>query len=204
MAKLLPLLSHLAPPMSCARLRLDRFSPFHARAEEYGFRRMRPAHAYFYVFPLGRREMSRLAYFFDFDYDDARTPEEYLAPVQRAVQAWWEARMGAGEPPRLDAERDGERLVVTDTRPVALAERHELDGVRASVYELCDVAKTPEALLRLPALAGREPEVRAALESLVAARLMTADGGRHLSLAVFRNRSAPRRARQALEATAAA
>ena len=204
MAKLLPLLSHLAPPMSCARLRLDRFSPFHARAEEYGFRRMRPAHAYFYVFPLGRREMSRLAYFFDFDYDDARTPEEYLAPVQRAVQAWWEARMGDGEPPRLDAERDGERIVVTDTRPVAVAERHELDGVRASVYELCDVAKTPEALLRLPALAGREREVRGALESLVAARLMTVDGGRHLSLAVFRNRSAPRRARQALEATAAA
>ena len=77
MAELVPLLEHLDAPMSTARLRLDRFSPFHARAEAYGFRRVRPSHAYFHVFPLGRRELDRLAYFFDYDYEDERLPETY-------------------------------------------------------------------------------------------------------------------------------
>jgi ribosomal peptide maturation radical SAM protein 1 len=204
MAELIPLLSHLDPPMSCARLRLDRFSPFHARAEEYGFRRMRPSHAYFYVFPLGRREMNRLAYFFDFDYDDDRRPEEYLEPVQREVQAWWEARL-AEDRPRLDARFVDDTILVRDTRPAALAEHHELDGVSAKVYELCDVAKTYEGLLRRPELAGCDEEVRSALDSLVESRLATLDDGRYLSLAVFRNRPAPvDSGRASLETTAAA
>ncbi len=79
MARLVPLLTHLAPPCSCAQVRLDRFSPFHVRSEAYGFRRLRPARAYFFVFPLDRRDMDRLAYFFDFDYDDGRQPVEYPA-----------------------------------------------------------------------------------------------------------------------------
>ena len=207
MAELIPLLAHLDPPMSCARLRLDRFSPFHARAEEYGFRRIRPSHAYFYVFPLGRREMSRLAYFFDFDYDDDRRPEDYVEPVQRAVQAWWQARVAGDDRPRLDARFVEDRVVVRDTRSVATAEHHELEGICAKVYELCDTARTYEGLLRRPELAGRERAVRSALGELVDRRLTTVDEGRYLSLAVFRNRAAPARpdgGRASLEAAAAA
>jgi ribosomal peptide maturation radical SAM protein 1 len=203
MAELLPLLEHLDPPMSCARLRLDRFSPFHARAEEYGFRRMRPSRAYFYVFPLGRREMSRLAYFFDFDYDDGRTPEAYLGPVQRAVQSWWEARV-ADPRPRLDAEHDGDAIAVTDTRRVAVAAEHRLEGVAAHVLEQCDRMKTYESLLRRTELAGMDEEVRAALDDLLARRLVVADDGRYLSLPVFRNRTRPEGRCAGLEATAAA
>ena len=33
MARLVPLLTHLTPPCSCAQVRLDRFSPFHVRSE---------------------------------------------------------------------------------------------------------------------------------------------------------------------------
>jgi ribosomal peptide maturation radical SAM protein 1 len=207
MADLIPLLAHLEPPMSCARLRLDRFSPFHARAEEFGFRRMRPSRAYFYVFPLGRREMGRLAYFFDFDYDDGRRPEEYLAPVQRAVQNWWEARMSGDSRPRLDAELEGDAIAVTDTRRVAVAEHHRLEGVAARVLELCDRMKSYGSLVRRPELAGAGGEVRAALDDLVARRLVLDDDGRYLSLPVFRNRARPDGrdgAYAGLEATAAA
>ena len=66
-------------------MRLDRFSPFHARAGDYGFRNLRPARAYFFVFPLGRQELGRLAYFFDFDYEDDRKPFDYIEPLQHAV-----------------------------------------------------------------------------------------------------------------------
>jgi ribosomal peptide maturation radical SAM protein 1 len=208
MAELIALLEHLPPPMSTARLRLDRFSPFHANAEHYGFRRVRPARAYFYVFGLGRREMSRLAYYFDYDYDDGRVPELYLEPVRRAVAAWWSAWTDAEDRPCLDAHDDGESIVVRDTRAVATASEHRLDDVTAEVFARCDVAATLPALLRHEPLAGREDDVGDALERLCADRLVVGDGGRYLSLAVFRSRPAPGAGRSAAhtryEASAAA
>jgi ribosomal peptide maturation radical SAM protein 1 len=192
MAALIPLIEHLNPPMSTARLRLDRFSPFHDRAEAHGFRRVRPAHAYFHVFPLGRRELNRLAYFFDYDYEDARVPETYTEPLRRAVATWWEHREA-----RLDAHDDGETILIEDTRAVATAPSHRLEGVAARVFAHCDQARS------IVRLAHELPGAEAAVEALEADRLVTVDDGRCLSLAVFRSRPAPtRRARVA--ATAAA
>ena len=187
MAEIIPLLTHLDAPMSTARLRLDRFSPFHRDPQRYGFRRVRPSRAYFYVFPLGRREMNRLAYFFDYDYADDRRVEDYLAPVSRAVGAWARAQLSQ-ERPRLDAKVEKDGVVVTDTRAVAVTERHELTGVTARVYELCDTARTVAALLREETVGGGAAEVQDAVERLVADRLMLAIKGRYLSLAVFRGR----------------
>jgi ribosomal peptide maturation radical SAM protein 1 len=192
MAELVPLLVHLQPPMSTARLRLDRFSPFHARAEEHGFRRVRPAHAYFHVFPLGRRQLSRLAYFFDFDYDDDRLPEAYLEPLRRAVAAWY-----AADAPVLDADDHGAAIEITDTRPVGVAEHHRLEGMAARVYARCDTATSRSALER------ELGDVGDVLEQLSTNRLVVEDDGRYLSLAVFRSRPDPA-ARSRREATAAA
>lgn len=186
MARLLPLLSHLAPPYSCARIRLDRFSPFHAAAAKYGFHRMRPARAYYYVFPLGRNELARLAYFFDFDYQDARDPDSYIRPVQEQVGRWWAARLAAAGPPRLDAWFGDGRVVIEDTRPMACAPRFELDGLDAALYSACDIAASPATLARR--LNSSEDRVRTALDALHAKGLVAEDGGRYLSLAVFRVR----------------
>ncbi|HET9364137.1 MAG TPA: RiPP maturation radical SAM C-methyltransferase [Candidatus Angelobacter sp.] len=189
MAELLPLLAHLHPPLSCAQLRLDRFSPFHFRAESFGLQKIRASRAYFYVFPLGRREMGRLAYFFDFDYHDGRKPQEYLAPVQKAVGEWWDSRVRTMERPRLDAEFKDDEIVVTDTRKIAHMPRHCLSGVRAKLLSLCDSATTVAALTRQPGMVESENEIRAGLESLVASKLMACDQEHYLTLAVFRNRS---------------
>jgi ribosomal peptide maturation radical SAM protein 1 len=189
MAELIPLLTHLNPPCSCAQVRLDRFSPFHFRAEDFGFQRLRPARAYFFVFPLGRKELARLAYFFDFDYGDGRQPGVYLEPVQREVRRWWEGRTAPeGERPKLDARFDGERVELIDTRSIAHAPRYELTGVAARVYELCDAAATLSSLLRHPELADKEGEVRAALSFLTEHRLVAEIEEKYLSLAVFRQR----------------
>jgi ribosomal peptide maturation radical SAM protein 1 len=190
MAAMLPLLAHLEPPCSAAQLRLDRFSPFHAAPDAFGFRNVRPARAYFYVFPFGRREIARLAYFFDFDYADGRDPQDYLEPVQRVVQRWWEARL-ADPRPRLDARFDAEGVTVQDSRPVARAAEHRLAGVAAQVLLRCDVASTVPGLLRQPELADHEPEVRAALDRLVADRLVLAHDDHYLSLPVFLERPTP-------------
>jgi ribosomal peptide maturation radical SAM protein 1 len=187
MAELIPLLTHLAPPYSCAKVRLDRFSPFHARPDSYGFRRIRPAHAYYYVFPLGRVELSRIAYYFDFDYEDGRQPDTYILPVQEEVRKWWAARLReSGARPRLDAHFEDGRAVIEDSRPVALAPAHELRGLTAAVYARCDVASRPALLAR--ALGAAEDDVLAILEDLRSRRLVAEADGKYLSLAVFRRR----------------
>jgi hypothetical protein len=175
-------------------VRLDRFS-LSTRVPAVRFRNLRPARAYFFVFPLGRNDMSRLAYFFDFDYEDDRKPHKYLEPVQHAMQPWWRRRSGP-ERAKLEAEFDGEDVIVTDTREIARQKQFRLSGVRARVFALADVAATAPALARQPGLAGCGEEVQDALDSLVAHRLMTRDGERYLTLAVFRNRPAHLTARR--------
>jgi ribosomal peptide maturation radical SAM protein 1 len=188
MAELIPLLTHLNPPCSCAQIRLDRFSPFHFRSDTFGFRNLRPARAYYFVFPLGRRELMRLAYFFDFDYGDGRQVQAYLEPVQRRVQEWWDGRMAGESRPRLDAYFEEDRILVTDTRPPGRSAQYHLTGLRARLFVLCDSASTAPALARQ--LRMDEAEVQDALESLVDDGLLARDDGQFLTLAVFRNRPA--------------
>ena len=188
MARLVPLLSHLTPPCSCAQVRLDRFSPFHVRAESYGIRRLRPARAYFFVFPLDRRELARLAYFFDFDYADGRQPASYVQPLQRAVQVWWKDWTDLDSKPALHARFDDGTVVITDTRAVARALRFELTGLAASVFTRCDVSTTFQALTRLPDLVGNDAGVRAALDMLQENNLIIESEGQYLCLPVFSNR----------------
>jgi ribosomal peptide maturation radical SAM protein 1 len=192
MADLVPLLTHLNPPSSCAQVRLDRFSPFHTRSATLGFRNVRPSRAYYYVYPLGRRELGRLAYFFDFDYDDGRDPTSYLRPLQQAVQGWWASRLQDQSDlrPRLDARFVADAVLVTDTRPAARAAEHELTGVHARIFTLCDTVSTEAALLRRPELGADVEAVRRALDDLVDDRLLARDAGHYLTLAVFRDRPA--------------
>lgn len=66
MAKMIPALVHLQPPMETGQLRLDRFSPYFQQPEAYGMVRVRPAAAYRYIYPFPEESLARLAYYFDF------------------------------------------------------------------------------------------------------------------------------------------
>jgi ribosomal peptide maturation radical SAM protein 1 len=186
MARLLPLLVHLPPPSSCAPIRLDRFSPLFVGAEAFSLRRVRPTSAYYYVYPLGRRELSRLAYFFDFDYGDDRHPADYIGDLRREVEHWLLARsVEETERPRLDAtiEADGS-VTIADTRPCAVQPVHQLTGLDAEIYLACDSAQG------IASLSARFEAVEPALARLTRDGLMVEMEGRVLSLAVLRNRSA--------------
>lgn len=188
MAELVPLLTHLTPPYSCSRVRLDRFSPFHTNPEKYGFHRVRPARAYYYVFPLGRMELSRIAYFFDFDYENGRDPGSYIQKLQHEVGTWWRIhREMPGERPRLDAWFEGDEVRIEDTRLAGTAAEHQFAGLAAAIYFSCDVAARPETLAK--SLGASTAEVVEILEDLLLRRLMLTSGGKYLSLAVFRSRA---------------
>jgi ribosomal peptide maturation radical SAM protein 1 len=187
MAELVPLLTHLEPPCSCGEIRLDRFSPFHLRPADFGFQKVRPARAYFYVFPLEWQEMNRLAYFFDFDYQDGRDPVEYLGPLRSAVGQWWDLRLAGNDRPRLEASFAGV-WHVTDTRPVARKKEQELDEVAGRILRRCDVATCRSGLLRELGQFADESAVISAVEELLDQRLLIQLGEQYLSLAVFPER----------------
>jgi hypothetical protein len=191
MARLLPLLTHLAPPTGCAPIRLDRFSPLFDNAAAAGLRRVRPTLAYYYVFPLGRRELAQLAYFFDFDYEDGRKPENYITSVQNEIHKWRDARFrGDGvQQPKLDLLLGDDGIArVVDTRPCAVAAEHSLAGLDAQLLIACDAAKPRGALERQFATAHDPEAVGDGLERLIANRLLAKIDDQFLSLPVLRNR----------------
>ncbi len=188
-ARLIPLITHLDPPAACTPIRLDRFSPFFGEPEALGVTRLRPAPAYYYVFPLTRRELAHLAYYFDFDYIDGRSPREYLGGVHREVQQWWTLRGGGEEErPRFDAVFTGEGFRLWDTRTVAGRREETLSGLDAELLFLCDSAQTPASLARRLEASADEQEIRSRLAHFVYRSQMIEDEGHYLSLPVFRNR----------------
>ena len=190
MARLLPLLSHLQPPSSCAPVRLDRFSPLFTRAGEFDLRRVRPSSAYYYVYPLGRRELAHLAYFFDFDYADGQRPTDYIGTVRREVERWLTVRADPARRPRLDATLDDEGvLTIEDTRACATQPRHRLAGLAADLYVACDTAQTASSLDARFALDEGDDTVAHTLAGLRDHHLMIEMEGRFLSLGLFRNRT---------------
>lgn len=184
-AHLVPLLVHLPPPSGAAVLRLDRHSPLFVGAGTNGISRVRPKPAYRYIYPLSEREVSELAYSFDFDYDDGRNPDAYLAELNREVAAW---NRVAGRC-SLSSLSLGDELHVLDTRPVAGAPGHVLRGLRRAVYEYCDSARSHvelEAYVRRQDgnRPEREVELDEILSELVEEKLLVNLDGRYLSLSV--------------------
>jgi ribosomal peptide maturation radical SAM protein 1 len=122
MMALLPLVHHLYPPMGSSAIGLQRFSPYVDEPALYGVRNLRPAEAYTTVFPA-HANASKLAYFFEGDYETAAgSSSELGAELMRRVAAWREAwgcdwKGGPDGPPRLTVERlSDEALLLHDTR----------------------------------------------------------------------------------------
>lgn len=188
-AEMSSLLLHLQPPISCGQIRLDRFSPFHTRSEQFGFRNVRPARGYYYVFPLGRRELQRLAYFFDFDYGDERDPQSYMKPISDVVRQWWAAR-NATPSAKLDAWfNDDGSVRISDSRDVSAPLEHELSGLAAKLLFYCDTASSVDSLARKFDNESNA-EIESTLRVLCRDRLMLEDDNEFLSLPVFRQRPA--------------
>ena len=75
MHQIIPLLSHLAPPMGIGAIRMDRFSPNHSYPERYGFTNVRAVRAYRYIYEgLQSDELDEIARYFDYDYREEGVP----------------------------------------------------------------------------------------------------------------------------------
>lgn len=178
MLPLLQSIRHLAPPVACGPLRLDRFSPYHTNPSEYGLCNLRPMETYRHLYPFDKDVLLRIAYYFDFDYAPGGNPEPHSREV-REYCAQWKATPDSGT---LTAVRrpDGS-LGLLDTRSSRSREAWIFHGLEQRAYEFCDAAHTPAAVARHLGVAAEN--VIPFLDSAAANGLMVTDGTRYLSLA---------------------
>jgi ribosomal peptide maturation radical SAM protein 1 len=186
--KMLPLLvslSHLRPPFSSGKVRLDRYSPYFQSPEEFGLVDARAAHVYNYIYPFSPAELDDLAYHYEFTFADGLDPERYIGPITRQLQLWREA--AAGECGLFSHPAPNGKLLIDDSRPDTLQPRTALDHWQAELYVYCDQERSLDAIEKwFKRLFDKQPveEVRQCLARLVELRLMAQDGDHYLSLAI--------------------
>jgi ribosomal peptide maturation radical SAM protein 1 len=131
-AELIPSFFHLFPPSGFSQIRLDRFSPNFTHAEMHGFTNVRPFESYNSLYDLPADEIARLAYFFQYDYKDGRSPAEYTEGLLLATETW-RARYPGAE--LLHVENDGAQLIIDSREPDVRA--YLLNAEQAAVLEAC-------------------------------------------------------------------
>ena len=177
---------HLDPPQSCGRVRLDRFSPYHADPDAFGMENVRPKAPLSHIYPFPREEVMEIAYYFDFDYTDGRKPN---ALASRAIELArrWMADTERGQLAVTVDEDGAVHLADSRHRPRAAPAQIVLEGWRAEVFLACDRAQNPRELLRLPAVSEEsvtDSELRAFLADCVRRRLMVHNSRSWLNVAV--------------------
>jgi ribosomal peptide maturation radical SAM protein 1 len=184
MAGLVPLLTHLSPPSSDGRIRLDRFSPNFEQSEQLGFADVTPLPAYRYVYSLPGDALANLACFFTFRYREPRDVNRYVTCLEKEIRAWRRFH----ERQDLFSVDTGERLLLWDLRPAGRSPLTVIRGVDRILYQACDVASDLRRLadcLERNAEGALPPDIiERRLDPLVARGLIVRDGSRYLALAI--------------------
>lgn len=186
MLAMLPAIDFLDPPVACGPIRMDRFSPYFERPDEFGLINVRPMKPYAFLYPFTHASLMRIAYHFDFDYRPGERPHGYADDVIHFTEAW---RKKEDRGLLCSVQRPDGSLLLCDTRPGAVMREVELSGLEAAAYEFCDGLHPFAAIVRYlreqsPGTEITEEGVHAFLESLAMNKLMLTDGRNWLSLAV--------------------
>ena len=194
MLEMLPALRFLRPPYATGPIRLDRFSPYHDAPADFGLTNVRPLQTYRHLYPFDEESLARLAYYFEFDYEQGVDPKGYASEVT-AYAAEWKREPETGT---LCAVAGGDGLTLYDTRAGATVPALLLTGLERAAYEFCDQAHPgPKVVAHLrrtfPDAGFDDRSVYAFLDSLVENRLMVTDGENYLSLALRAHEPAPDR-----------
>jgi len=178
MSELVPLITHLEPPDGGMPIRLERFSPNFEQAEAMGFANPVPSPAYRFIYPFQPEVVANLAYFFDYGYQKPQNPKHYTKDLKAGIAAW--KKRHAKEFLILMDKKT--HLEVIDTRAVALEREVRLSGLQRNVYLMCDEISTIADLQKH--ITADHAEIERTLHSLVERRLMIAENGAYLSLAI--------------------
>jgi ribosomal peptide maturation radical SAM protein 1 len=183
MPRTLAALTHLQPPYHLAKVSLQRHSPLY-RERQRLYAGWRPAAPYRYIYPFHDRSLAELAYFFDYEYADDRTPEQYIAGVAESIERWRRAYRST----ELLYSDLNDELIIWDLRQVATRVATRIPEPLASVYRACDQIRPVRSLHSIlqPSFSQvlDDGDVHDLLRPLVDDRVLLREGDRYLALAL--------------------
>ena len=176
---------HLPPPTGYGPIRLDRFSPYHVDPASYGMVNVRPMDPLPDLYPFDEPSQASVAYYFDFDYGDGRSPAVHAGAAVELARQWMsDDRRGSLWMRSFDSGLH----IVDSRRQLGSAPRHVvLHGWRAAVYLACDRAQDMTAISSLAQVQDTgtsEDEIVDFLERACGRQLMLHLADRWLNLAV--------------------
>jgi ribosomal peptide maturation radical SAM protein 1 len=180
---LIPVISHLRPPLGSSTIRIDRFSPNFNENHQLGIGEVAPFPAYHYVYPFDPEAVFNLAYFFEPTRRQQRVEPHYVRDLSNAIKGWRQSYQHSD----LFFMEKGPKLLIWDMRAIARERLVILDDYFKLAYLACDEVMTPNQIIdscrknsQAFSSAGRLVEI---LDSLVDRSLMIKAGNQYLSLA---------------------
>ncbi|MBN1210234.1 MAG: RiPP maturation radical SAM C-methyltransferase [Myxococcaceae bacterium] len=182
---LLRKLVHLRPPDAVSPIRLDRFSPNHARWREHGFTRIAPMPAYRHVFPFPEEALSALACYFDYEHPQLGQVLERGAALSAFCHEWKERhrRRESGELAVRPHWQGG--FVLVDSRFTVSPGSERLSEETLGMLLACDAPTSREQALRVVAESTGAQEPAAALERLIERGVIARIGSLLVTLAML-------------------
>ncbi|HEY0378484.1 MAG TPA: RiPP maturation radical SAM C-methyltransferase [Pyrinomonadaceae bacterium] len=183
MLELIPLITHLPPPVGAGNIRIDRFSPNFNTHKELGFSSLTPYPAYGYVYPFAPQTVYNLAYFFVPEYENLAIERSTTKGLSAEIENWKKTY----ERSELFFMDQGTQLLVWDFRPCAKEPLIILDDYSRLVYLACDEARTMNQIHnswpKTSPVPPDEIRLKDALDRFVDQSLMIKEGQQYLSLA---------------------
>lgn len=192
MTRLVPWLTHLRPPGSVCQVRFDRLSHYAEHQAQWGLE-LSASRAFTAIYPLPPEQINRLVYsFVDREREEvADSPFLSLALRRQAVLdlltqvRQWRAAYYAPTPARLSWRREGQTVIVTDTRPASTRPDCVLEAMARDLFLACADAPVAEDLrARFLARGAAAQEWDAALAQLSQAGYLVELDGRLVGLAL--------------------
>jgi ribosomal peptide maturation radical SAM protein 1 len=181
-AALMPRLFHLYPPILCARIRMERFSPIFAEEQNFPTWFMRPDISYSHIYPE-EVALEKVAYFFDYEFKEGLAPSVYEDTVQASEQ--WQRLWGGKVKPSLYFWVFKDFVQIEDLRNPQEPHSITLDEPQASIYRaLSDQPHTALAVKTQINYKGSITKLEQILQELGEAGLVMQDGKYYLSLAI--------------------
>ncbi len=184
-AELIQAIWHLDPPTGWGPVRMDRFSPYFDDPAAFGMVDVRPMPPFRYLYDVDPAALSRIAYYFDYDYTDLETEDVYARGAVDLAIGWRDD--GARGALQVITQPDGSLQIIDTRQGLAAPRTATLTGWKAAVYESCDRSQLPSTLQRLPDVRTEQVSARQLQEFLnrcLRYQLMVTSGGRYLAVAI--------------------
>lgn len=175
MAQWLPSIEHLQPPLeTLVNINYPRFSPYFNQPSDYGLS-LAPLTSYQFIYPLSGQDLFDIAYFFEDKNSQKGDGYSFTQPfhsarhghqvLQAKILEWHKIWINSG-PPLLYMVDHKTSIVLFDSRQVKTRNVHELTGLQATIYRLCEEPVSRSRLLTKLNASGEQVD-EAALDDLM-------------------------------------